>query len=214
MASGGNGNVTHLVGEMFKMMTGINMVHLPYRGGGRRWPTCSAGRCRSCSPVWLQPSNTSEPADNTLNHIPYKGGGPAMMDLVAGHVRIATLTFSSAAEQIRAGTVRALAVSSEQRLANFPDIPTFRELGYDDMVSTTWFALSGPARLPPAIVRSVSRETAKVLQQADVRRRFMRDEIELKAMTPEEVTRFISSEIARWSSAAKAAAKGDSARTK
>jgi tripartite-type tricarboxylate transporter receptor subunit TctC len=150
----------------------------------------------------------------TLNHIPYKGGGPAMMDLVAGHVRIATLTFSSAAEQIRAGMVRALAVSSQQRLASFPDIPTFRELGYDDMVSTTWFALSGPARLPPAIVRSVSRETAKVLQQADVRRRLMRDEIELKAMTPEELTRFISSEIARWSSAAKAAAKGDSARTK
>jgi len=44
MASGGNGNVTHLVGEMFKMMTGINMVQLPYRGGGRRWPTCSADR--------------------------------------------------------------------------------------------------------------------------------------------------------------------------
>jgi tripartite-type tricarboxylate transporter receptor subunit TctC len=145
-----------------------------------------------------------------LNHIPYKGGGPAMMDLVAGHVRIATLTFSSAAEQIRAGTVRALAVSSEQRLAHFPDIPTFRELGYDDMISTTWFALSGPAHLPAAIVDSLNRETAKALQQADAHQRLMRDEIELKPMTPDEVTRFIASEIARWSPAAKAAAaKGD-----
>lgn len=145
-----------------------------------------------------------------LNHIPYKGGGPAMMDLVAGHVRIATLTFSSAAEQIRAGSVRALAVSSDQRLANFPDIPTFRDLGYDDMVSTTWFALSGPAHMPPDIVASLNRETTKVLQQPDVRQRLTRDEIELKAMTPDEVTRFIAGEIARWSPAAKAAAaKGD-----
>jgi len=75
------------------------------------------------------------------------------------------------------------------------------------MVSTTWFALSGAAHLPPDIVSSLSREAAKVLQQADVRRRLTRNEIELKAMTPEEVTRFISSEIARWWSAAKAAAK-------
>jgi tripartite-type tricarboxylate transporter receptor subunit TctC len=54
MASGGNGNITHLAGEMFKTMAGVNMIHLPYRGGGgRRWPTCSAGKCRSCSPVCL-----------------------------------------------------------------------------------------------------------------------------------------------------------------
>ncbi len=99
-----------------------------------------------------------------LNHIPYKGGGPAMLDLVAGHVRIATMTFSSAAEQVRAGAVRALAVTSEGRLVHFPDIPTFKEQGYGDMVATTWFALSGPPQLPRQIVESLNRETQKVLR--------------------------------------------------
>jgi tripartite-type tricarboxylate transporter receptor subunit TctC len=141
-----------------------------------------------------------------LNHIPYKGGGPALLDLVAGHVRIATMTFSSAAEQVRAGAVRALAVSSEGRLVHFPDIPTFKEQGYDDMVATTWFALSGPPRLPPDIVRSLNREILKVLQQPDVHERLARDEIELKPMTPEEVGAFFQRETARWAPAAKAAA--------
>jgi tripartite-type tricarboxylate transporter receptor subunit TctC len=141
-----------------------------------------------------------------LNHIPYKGGGPAMLDLVAGHVRIATLTFSSAAEQIRAGAVRALAVSSDHRLANFPDIPTFKELGYDDLVSTTWFALSGPAHLPREIVESLNRETAQALAQPDVRKRFAQDEIDIRPMTPAELTAFFEQERARWAPAAKTAA--------
>ena len=93
-----------------------------------------------------------------LTHIPYKGAGPALMDLVGGHVPVGSITFSSAAEQIRAGTVRALAVSAEKRLPNFPDIPTFKELGYDDLVSETWFAFSGPAHLPPT---SCSRSAAR-----------------------------------------------------
>ena len=87
-----------------------------------------------------------------LVHIPHKGAGPALIDLIAGHVPFGSVTFSSAAELIRAGKVRPLAVSAEKRLANFPDIPTFRELGYDDLVTATWFGFSGPAKLPPEIV--------------------------------------------------------------
>jgi len=141
-----------------------------------------------------------------LNHIPYKGGGPAMLDLVAGHVRIATMTFSSAAEQVRAGTIRALALTSENRLATFPEIATFKELGYGDMVATTWFALSGPARMPASVVATLNRATQQVLQQPEVRKRLTQDEIELKPMTPAEVTAFFASETARWAPAAKAAA--------
>ena len=66
-----------------------------------------------------------------VSHIPYKGAGPALTDLVAGHVKLGTMTFSSAAEQVRAGKVLALAVSTEKRIPNFPDIPTFREVGQD-----------------------------------------------------------------------------------
>ena len=138
-----------------------------------------------------------------LTHIPYKGAGPALMDLVGGHVLIGSITFSSAAQQIRAGTVRALAVSSEKRLPNFPDIPTFKELGYNDLVSETWFAFSGPARLPSTIVQPLSREIEKILQAPEVKKRMAQDEIEIRLMTPEAVTAHIASEIARWSPLAK-----------
>ncbi len=141
-----------------------------------------------------------------LNHIPYKGGGPAMLDLVAGHVRIATMTFSSGAEQVRAGAIRALAITAAERLSTFPEIATFKELGYDDMVATTWFALSGPPRMPAAIVQSLNRATQQVLAQPEVRRRLTQDAIELRPMTSAEVTAFFASETARWAPAAKAAA--------
>jgi tripartite-type tricarboxylate transporter receptor subunit TctC len=138
-----------------------------------------------------------------LTHIPYKGAGPALMDLVGGHVLVGSITFSSAAQQIRAGTVRALAVSSEKRLPNFPEIPTFKELGYDDLVSETWFAFSGPARLPGTIVEPLSGEIDKILQGPEVKKRMAQDEIEIKLMTPAQVTKHIADEIARWSPLAK-----------
>jgi tripartite-type tricarboxylate transporter receptor subunit TctC len=140
-----------------------------------------------------------------LNHIPYKGGGPALLDLIAGHVLVATMTFSSAAGHVRAGTVRALAVTSDARMPHFPDVPTFRESGYD-LTATTWFALSGPPRLPLSIVAMLNRATNETLAMPDVRERLSRDEIEVKPMTPDETTELVRREIAHWGPAAKAAA--------
>jgi tripartite-type tricarboxylate transporter receptor subunit TctC len=138
-----------------------------------------------------------------ITHIPYKGAGPALVDLVAGHVPFGSVTFSSAAELVRAGKVRALAVSAERRLSNFPDIPTFRELGYDDLVTATWFGFSGPAKLPPDIARALGREITNILQQPEVLKRMAQDEIEIRLMTPEQFTDFLASEVARWSPLAK-----------
>src|SRR5260370_1142254 len=84
-----------------------------------------------------------------LIHVPYKGSNPAVLDLIAGHVKIGAMAWSSAVEQIRAGNVQALGGSSENRLPGFPDIPTFRELCYPDLLAAAWFSLSGPATLPP-----------------------------------------------------------------
>src|SRR5262245_55518787 len=140
-----------------------------------------------------------------VSHIPYKGAGPALTDLVAGHVKLGTITFSSAAEQIRAGKVLALAVSTENRIANFPDIPTFRDVGRD-LVAATWFALSGPAHLPNEIVQQVSRETLKAMQLPEVQKRLAIDGIETRLMSPEDVTRFIAAETARWAPLAKSLA--------
>ncbi len=134
-----------------------------------------------------------------LVHIPHKGAGPALMDLIGGHVPFGSVTFSSAAELIRSGKVRPIAVSAEKRLANFPDIPTFRELGYDDLVTATWFGLSGPAKLPPEIAQALGREiTNNILHRPEVQKRMAQDEIETRLMTPDEFTRFLAGEVARW----------------
>jgi len=138
-----------------------------------------------------------------ITHIPYRGAGPALVDLVAGHVPFGSVTFSSAAELIRAGKVRALAVSAERRLSNFPDIPTFKELGYEDLVTATWFGFSAPAKLPPDITHALGREITNILQQPEVQKRMAQDEIETRLMTPEEFTDFLAGEVARWAPLAK-----------
>jgi tripartite-type tricarboxylate transporter receptor subunit TctC len=140
-----------------------------------------------------------------VSHIPYKGAGPALTDLLAGHVKLGTVTFSTAAEQIRAGKLTALAVSTEKRIPSFPDIPTFRESGRD-LVTATWFAISGPARLPNDIVREVNSETLKALQLPEVQARLAVDGIETKLMSPEEFTKFVADETARWVPLAKSLA--------
>ncbi len=137
-----------------------------------------------------------------LSHIPYKGAGPAMADLIAGHVKFGTITFSTAAEQIRAGKVLALAVTTEKRIPNFPEIPTVKESGLD-LVAATWFGLSGPAKLPRDIVEAVSRETLKAMQTEVIQKRLALDAIETKLMSPDEYTKFMAAETARWAPVAK-----------
>ena len=114
------------------------------------------------------------------------------------------MAWSSAVEQIRAGNVQALGVSSQSRLAGFPDVPTFRELGYPDLVAATWFSLSGPAKLPPAISRRLNAAVVEVIQAPDVQKQFAKEGIESKSLTPEEFTKFVESETARWAPVAKA----------
>jgi tripartite-type tricarboxylate transporter receptor subunit TctC len=133
-----------------------------------------------------------------LNHIPYKGGGQAMTDLVGGQVKVATITFSSVVEQVRSGTLKALAISSEHRLPGFSDIPTFGELGHPDMVSSSWFALSGPKGLPREIVDRLNHEVGVVMELPDVKKLLAQSTIEVKPMSPEQTTRFFEDETARW----------------
>jgi tripartite-type tricarboxylate transporter receptor subunit TctC len=140
-----------------------------------------------------------------ISHVPYKGAGPAITDLIAGHVKMGTTTFSSSAEQIRAGKVLALAVSTEKRIPNFPDIPTFKEVG-QDLVAATWFSLSGPAKLPNNIVQELNRETNKAMQTEIIQKRLALDAIETRIMSPEEFTKFIEQETARWAPIAKSLA--------
>src|SRR5262249_32774325 len=91
-----------------------------------------------------------------LAQIMSKGGSHAMMDLISGNVNVGTMTWTSALAQIRAGKVIPIAVTASERLAEFPDLPTFKDLGYDDLTAVTWFALSGPAGLPNDITQRLN----------------------------------------------------------
>ena len=140
-----------------------------------------------------------------LSHIPYKGAGPALADLVAGHVKLGTMTFSTAAPQIRGAKVIPLAVTSEARIPSFPDLPALKEVG-PDLVAATWFGLSGPARLPNEIVQQISRETLRAMQLPQVQRRLALDAIESRSMSPVEFTKFIETETSRWAPLARSLA--------
>jgi tripartite-type tricarboxylate transporter receptor subunit TctC len=133
-----------------------------------------------------------------LTHVPYRGGAAALTDLVAGHVKVGLMSFSTAREHVRAGKLVPLAMSSAQRPKDFPDLPTLSELGYPDLVATTWWALSGPAGLPAEIVTRLNAEINKNLELPQVRKQLEQEEVATKAMTPAEVTAFMQSEVAKW----------------
>ena len=102
-------------------------------------------------------------ADIKIEHVPYKGASQGLIDLVGGHIVFSAQTVSSTAALVRGGTLRALAHTGKARLPDFPDVPTFKELGYD-LVATTWFSISGPADLPKDIIEKVNREINRAVQ--------------------------------------------------
>ncbi len=139
-----------------------------------------------------------------LIHVPYRGAGPAMQDTIAGNVPSMFDSLPSAAPHIKAGKVRALAVSGEQRSAAFPDVPTMKEAGYPDLVSYSWFGLSAPAGTPQAVVDRLASEMQTVLKNPEVVKRWQEMGAEASTMTPAEYTAFIKAELAKWAPIVKA----------
>ena len=143
-------------------------------------------------------------------HVPYKGAAGAMTDLMAGHIQVVSTTLTTAATQIRAGRARGLAVSAPGRLPEFPDIPTYAEMGYPDLVATVWFSLSGPANLPGDIVNRLNAEVNRALELPDVRERLKLEGIEPSPMGAREFNAFVAEELKRWAPVVKASgAKND-----
>jgi len=143
-------------------------------------------------------------------HVPYKGAAGAVTDLMAGHIQVVSTTLTTAATQIRAGRARGLAVSAPGRLPEFPDIPTYAEMGYPDLVATVWFSLSGPANLPGDIVNRLNAEVNRALELPDVRERLKLEGIEPSPMGAREFNAFVAEELKRWAPVVKASgAKND-----
>jgi len=131
-------------------------------------------------------------------HVPYKGAAIAVVDIVAGHIHAISTTLTTASTQIRAGRARALALSSAARLQDYPGVPTFRELGYADVVATVWFSLSGPAGMPAEVVNRLNGEVRRILQLPDVRERLRPDGIEPNSLDAKAFTDYVAAEVKRW----------------
>jgi len=131
-------------------------------------------------------------------HVPYKGAAIAVVDIVAGHIHAISTTVTTASTQIRAGRARALALSSDARLPDYPGVPTFRELGYRDVVGTVWFSLSGPAGMPVDVVNRLNGEVRRILQLPDVRERLRPDGIEPNQLDAKAFADYMAAEVKRW----------------
>ena len=136
----------------------------------------------------------------TLTHVPYKGAGPAAQDLVAGQIQMMMEALSTAAPNIRAGKVKALAIASPRRNVEFPSIPTLDEQGIAGCDYSQWIALFLPASTPTTVVQKLNTELNGVLKNKEVREKFGRLGMQVSPGTPEELNVRLHADVARWSS--------------
>jgi tripartite-type tricarboxylate transporter receptor subunit TctC len=156
-ASSGTGNATHLTFELFKARAGIDIVH-----------------------------------------VPYKGGGPAMADLVGGQVLFSFASMASAVPFVRAGRLRAIAVSGGERSALFPDVPTVAESGLPGFASEDWQGILAPAKTPPDIVQQLNAEIGRILLLPQVKAKLAAAGFDPKPSTPQWFAQFIQAETVKW----------------
>lgn len=155
--STGNGGSQHLAGEVFQRRTGIEIVH-----------------------------------------VPYKGAAPAMQDLMAGHISMVFMTSVSAVEIIKAGKIRALAVASDRRIPQLPDLPTLAEAGVAGFESDSWNGIFVPRGTPADVVARLQAEISKALAAPDLRDRLMAQGGVLVGNTQAEFRSFIKQEVEHW----------------
>jgi tripartite-type tricarboxylate transporter receptor subunit TctC len=156
-ASSGTATGIHLTTELFNMTAGINMVH-----------------------------------------VPYKGGAPATVDLLAGHVEVMFNNVITSVQHVKAGKLRALAVTTLQRSAAFPDTPTVAESAYPGFESSSWQGIVTRAGTPAAIITRLHGETARILQMPDVRGLITGQGNEVLAGPPEQFQALIRNELEKW----------------
>ena len=138
-------------------------------------------------------------------HVPYKGAGPALTGLLSGETQFAFLSPVTAHAQLKAGKVKAFAVSSVTRFPGTPDIPSAAEAGVPGMEALLWFGLMAPAKTPQAIIAKLNREINESFSRPDVKEALLKLGAIASPSTPQEMRAFIRSELAKWTPIIKAA---------
>lgn len=141
--------------------------------------------------------------DLDLVHVPYRGIGPAFTDILGGQTQAMFPGLAAALPHIKAGKVRALAITGLKRHPLLPDVPTFEELGYKGFDGVQWYGIVGPANIPPAIVKRLNDEINRLLESPDLRERLSSEALEPMPMSPDEFGSYIRDDIARWTRLAK-----------
>jgi len=144
-------------------------------------------------------------ANVKMTHIPYKGGsGQMVTDLVAGHVQLASIGLPPSMEYVKAGRLRAIAVTSTKRSPLLPDVPTVSESGLPGFDVTSWYGVFAPVALPRSLVTRVNGDISAILEAPDLRERLQRMDAEPSPLSPEDFARFVREEIAKWAKVVKA----------
>lgn len=138
-----------------------------------------------------------------LNHIPYKGNAPALNDVLAGQVPIMFDTITTALPHVKAGKLKALAVTSRKRSSLAPDVPTMIEAGLPDFEIYAWYLMLAPKGTPPEVLKRLNAEINKAMQDPEVRDRLGKQGVDFVGGTPEEADKFLRSEVERWARVAK-----------
>jgi len=133
-----------------------------------------------------------------LVHVPYRGGGPLAIDLLGHHLSAAFIATASGIEQVRSGATLPLAVTASERLATLKDVPTFVELGYPDVESTTWGWISGPPHMPANIVTRLNRAVQDFVASPEMQARFAAESMLTRQMDSATLTAFLTGELRRW----------------
>jgi tripartite-type tricarboxylate transporter receptor subunit TctC len=143
-------------------------------------------------------------------HVPYKGSGPGVVDLAAGNVQIAFDSLPSIFPHVQSGRVKLIATVGKKRSSLYPELQTLAEAGYPRVDGTVWYGISGPAGIPRPVVDRISGELKRILEMADVRKRFGQQGAEATYLPPAEYVAFMKAEWAKWGPVVKATgAKAD-----
>jgi len=138
-----------------------------------------------------------------MAHIPYRGGGPAVTDVIGGQVPLLWVSIPAAAAQVKAGKLRALAVSTTKRSPAFPDVPTMQEAGVADFEVDSWYAMLVPAKTPRPIIDRLNKALNTVLAEPAIRAQLIDQGADAVGGTPEALSKVIAAEVPKWIKLAK-----------